>query len=372
MAKTPSAGPSDLNRTGPDRPDPGRLLGWYDLSCRPLPWRLDTDPYRVWLSEVMLQQTRVETVIPYFERFLSAFPSVRELAGAEVDRVHALWSGLGYYRRATLLHQAARQVVEAGSFPTTAIEWRKLPGVGRYTAAAVASICFGERLVALDGNLERVLTRLEAYPEDPKKAAGQAFLRAAGESWLDPERPGDSNQALMELGATVCLPTSPRCAQCPVSGACRARALGAAEEFPRRAKPGPKRRHQLMTICVRRGTRLLLFRRDSESSLLAGTWEAPWVRTAEDSPERALTRRYGGTWKIGKRLGALRHTITSRILTLEVYEGTVEGSGAIEDGREARWIDPTELEALPHSSLVRKVFQASANPAPSRASSSRA
>lgn len=342
----------------PSRGQIRQLLEWYDSVKRSLPWRRDTDPYRVWLSEVMLQQTRVETAIGYYQRFLRRFPTVDALARASADEVHALWSGLGYYRRATQLSKAARKIVAAGGFPETSEGWLELPGVGPYTAAAIASICFDEPVVALDGNLERVLARLAAFEGDPKKAAGRRFLCTAGKFWLDPARPGDTNQALMELGATVCLPTNPRCTSCPIPDACRARAGDAVDRIPYRPKPEPKERHDLLAVCVRRGSRLLLFRRDSGSTLLAGTWETPWVARTEPNVRAALARRYGGGWTVGKKVGAIRHTITRHQLLLTLHEGTCEAPSQVEEGREARWVGPKDLAALPHSSLVRKIFRA--------------
>jgi A/G-specific adenine glycosylase len=210
MAKVPRGG-SELERTATCDRRAGLLLAWYEKVKRPLPWRRDNEAYRVWLSEVMLQQTRVETAIPYYRRFLKAFPSVEALAKAGENEVQALWSGLGYYQRSRRLLRAAREVARVGDFPQTLAGWQKLPGVGPYTAAAVMSIVHGERVVALDGNIERVLSRLDAYGKNPKTAAGKRFLARVAEPWLDAVRPGDSNQALMELGATVCLPRNPRC-----------------------------------------------------------------------------------------------------------------------------------------------------------------
>ncbi len=309
----------------------------------------------------MLQQTRVETVIPYYERFLVAFPSVDALARATDDEVQARWSGLGYYRRARMLLAAAREVVRSGGFPSTARGWQRLPGVGSYTAAAVASIAYDEKVVALDGNLERVLARLEAYPLKAKSAAGRRFLTRAAEVWLDPERPGDSNQALMELGATICLPRNPICQQCPIAEWCLARSRGNVDDYPLRVPSAPMQALSLVAVCVRRGARLLLFRRDSGSELLAGTWELPWVDSDDTNPAKALTQRYGGTWRLGKCLGTIRHTITTRNLTVTIYSGVVEALGTVAESKDARWASLTELDKLPHSSLVRKTFLAVAD-----------
>lgn len=338
----------------------GLLLAWYERVKRPLPWRQDRDAYRIWLSEVMLQQTRVETAIPYYERFLKSFPSVDALARAGEDEVHALWSGLGYYRRARMLSRAAREVVRAGGFPRTAEGWRQLPGVGPYTAAAVVSIVFAERVVALDGNIERVLARLEAYDENPRTAAGKRFLTQAAEPWLDADRPGDSNQALMELGATICLVRSPLCRQCPIAESCVARRQGRVDDYPRRARAVRKEKRSLQAVMVRRSDRFLLFRRDSRSKLLAGTWELPWVDSDDANPSKSLAERYGGVWRVGRRIGSIRHTITRRNLVVTVSEGGLEDGDGVAEGRGARWASLAELDDLPHSSLVRKAFLAAA------------
>lgn len=344
---------------GPRPAEPAAaLLSWFDRVKRPLPWRLDRDPYRVWVSEAMLQQTRVETAIPYFERFLLSLPSVEALARADEAQVRALWSGLGYYRRARMLHEASRRIVADGRFPKTARDWQLLPGVGPYTAAAVASIAFGEKVAAVDGNVERVLARLEAYGENPKSAAGRRFMARAAESWLNDGRPGDCNQALMELGATVCLPSQPRCESCPIVAMCRARRFQKVDAYPYRPPSSAKRDVRLIAVCVRRGGRLLLFRRGAGEQLLAGTWEIPWVRAGEPNLEMALTRTYGGIWGIGRHLATIRHSITTRKISVSAHQGTFDGDGKLEQGTQAAWANHVELERLPHSSLVRKLFLA--------------
>ena len=208
----------------------GQLLQWYDSQRRDLPWRAakdqSADPYAVWISEIMLQQTQVQTVIPYFEAFLAKYPDVESLAATSLDEVLASWSGLGYYRRARQMHRAAGEIVALGGFPTSAAGLRELPGIGEYTAAAIASIAFGEVVPVLDGNVERVLSRCLAQAEDPKRSRPRRRLRQAAAELLDPRRPGDGNQALMELGATVCRPTSPNCPVCPLAPDCRAHAEG--------------------------------------------------------------------------------------------------------------------------------------------------
>ena len=342
------------------------LLAWYDRHRRDLPWRADSDPYPVWLSEVMLQQTRVEVAAPYFRRFLARFPTVEALADAGIDEVLGLWSGLGYYRRARQLHAAARRVAAGGGFPRTAAGLSELPGVGGYTAAAVASIAFGEHVPALDGNVERVLARRLALDGDPKRAAARRALAAAALDLLDPERPGDANQALMELGATVCTPRRPACPRCPLAPGCAARAAGDPERWPPPRRRRTVERRRLGVAVVSANGRTLLFRRPDDSPLLAGTWELPWFELAPgDDPAAAgppaLTRRYGGRWRLGPRLATVRHGITHRAFTVEAHDARVDSaSDEVAEAPEAGWFDAVARAELPLSSLVTKVLAASA------------
>jgi A/G-specific adenine glycosylase len=335
------------------------LLTWFDRHRRDLPWRRTRDPYRIWLSEVMLQQTRIETALPYYQRFLARFPTVEDLAGAEVEEVLSLWSGLGYYRRARQLHAAARQVAAAGGFPRTVERLRELPGIGAYTAAAVASIAFGVPEPVLDGNVERVLSRWLALDLDPKGREARERMLAAAAGLLDAERPGDSNQALMELGATVCSPRRPRCLLCPISSGCRAAREGDPERFPMVRPKREREFHRLAVAVVEREGGVLLFRRPEGSALLAGTWELPWTSLDPAqgmAPEEGLATRYGGRWSLGERLGAVRHSITYRDLELEVHRATFEPAGA-PAGTESGWFGEGERRGLPLSSLVAKVLR---------------
>ncbi len=338
-----------------------KLLRWYERAGRDLPWRRTRDPYAIWISEVMLQQTRVETVLPYYERFMERFPSVEVLAAAELEEVLGQWSGLGYYRRARWLHQAARRIAqEGGEFPRSLEGLRALPGVGTYTAAAVASIAFGVAEPVLDGNVVRVLARRLALSQDPRRAPTRRRLLTAARALLDPARPGDSNQALMELGSTICRPRAPDCVSCPLSEGCRGRERGDPERYP---PPKPRRRTQRiqrLALMARRGNRLLLVQRPEQSALLAGLWELPWVEIDGGRPEKALAARYGGSWSLGSPLGRLRHGITHRVLEVELLEGTLRDGSAVAEGVEAGWFGPAELESLPVSSLVTKALRAAA------------
>jgi A/G-specific adenine glycosylase len=316
----------------------------------------------------MLQQTRVETVIPYFHRFLERFPTVEALAEGEIEEVLALWSGLGYYRRARQLHQAAREVVNQGGFSTTLEGLRSLPGIGEYTAAAVGSIAFGIPVPVLDGNVERVLSRVLALEEDPKVAEGRKALMAAAKEFLDERRPGDSNQALMELGATVCTPKGPACLLCPLTDECRARQRGEVERYPRlRPRKGMRQVRLLAVVVVDSKGRVLLFRRSDDSTLLAGTWEVPWIEAAQGEATEALARRYGGTWNLEEQVGEARHAITFRSLTVEVYRGRAEIAQSLptdseigsKAGAEVGWFQREEIKGMATSSLVGKVLRIS-------------
>lgn len=337
------------------------LLAWYDRHRRDLPWRKNRDPYRVWVSEIMLQQTRVEVVIPYYERFLARFPSIEVLAEADEEELLALWSGLGYYRRGRQMHAAARKIVERGEFPRTVDELRALPGIGEYTSAAIASIAFDVVTPVMDGNVERVMCRLLAVNGDPKKRPVRRRLIAGAHELLVAERPGDSNQALMELGATICPPRKPHCLLCPLAARCEARKLGNPEAFP----PPRKRRRVVkesrLVAWVEIDGGVLLFRRPESSELLAGTWELPWVELADgrgSDPAERLKARYGGSWKVGDQLSTVRHGITHRAIQAEVHRCEVEDSGSLAEGPEAGIFSTDQRARLPLSSLVEKVARA--------------
>ena len=340
------------------------LLSWFDQHRRDLPWRRTSDPYKIWLSEVMLQQTRVETVLPFYGRFLERFPTVEDLAKAAVEEVLALWSGLGYYRRARQLHAAARKVAAAGAFPSTVEGLLGLPGVGAYTAAAVASIAFGVAAPVMDGNVERVLSRLLALGEEPRCGGARRKLLTAAAELLDPRRPGDSNQALMELGATLCSPRHPKCLLCPLLAGCRAAGEGEPERYPLpRAKREPER-HRVLVAVVADGGGVLLFRRPDDSTLLAGTWELPWATLERDgvpedrSPEAMLASRYGGRWTLEARAARVRHGITYRDLEIDVHRAALAWGGEVREGMAAGWFDERGRAGLPLSSLVVKVLKA--------------
>jgi len=305
-----------------------RLLRWYDRYKRDLPWRQNLDPYRVWLSEIMLQQTRVAAVLEHYRRFVDRFPTVQKLAVAPESSVLAAWSGLGYYRRARMLRRAAREIASKhrGQFPDAAAELRDLPGIGPYTAAAIASICFGERIAVVDGNVERVLSRI----------TGRNLVRAEvwqlAQEFLSPTRPGDFNQAMMELGATVCAPRQPRCFLCPVSDLCATRG-----ELPRIAIKPRQEKKEISYLLDRRHGSVFLTRRGQESSLMPGMWELPEIPSANGSRVAWIT---------------VRHSITTTDYLVRVVRGRAPD---ITQGSRVR---VSRLSELPLTGLTRKILRA--------------
>jgi A/G-specific adenine glycosylase len=315
------------------------LLAWYRRKARDLPWRRPgTGPYRTWLSEIMLQQTRAVAVIPYYERFLERFPTIAALARAPENEVLALWSGLGYYSRARNLHRAAREIAAAGAFPRDYEAIRRLPGVGPYTAAAVASIAFGLPHAAVDGNVLRVIARLENDASDIGSPAVRARFGAVAGRRLDRRRPGDFNQALMELGATVCLPRAPLCGVCPVAGYCRAFAAGTAAELPVKLRKTSPERIEATLVLVRRNGRVLLWQRPAGARRMAGFWELP-------APEQLPGVRCAAV------LGSFRHTITHHHYRFTVVAATV---ARVPEGM--RWFAPDRSTAIPISTAARKAL----------------
>ena len=296
------------------------MLAWFDGAKRPLPWRATRDPYAIWLSEVMAQQTRVETVIPYYEAFMAHYPTVHALAEAPLEEVLGHWSGLGYYRRARMLHTTAREVVarHGGTFPSTRAALAELPGVGPYTAGAVSSIAFGERAGAVDGNVVRVFARLFADPTDGRVSSGLAHFRARADALVDPERPGDWTQALMELGATLCTPREPRCPDCPLRLACAARAEGRVGELPRLSKKARPVPVALEALVLAVGDGVLLAERRPDG-LFGGLLEPPLFSAA--SPLLDLASALGIS--LPEPIGSVEHTLSHRKFTVRVRSARI-------------------------------------------------
>ncbi|MXZ36768.1 MAG: A/G-specific adenine glycosylase [Holophagales bacterium] len=347
------------------------LLAWFDLFQRDLPWRRSEDPYEILVAEIMLQQTRSEVVAKRYQGFLDRFPCVEALAAAPVESVEAAWSGLGYYRRARNLHRAALILAERGILPASASEWAELPGVGAYTSALLASRCCGESSPVLDGNVERVLSRFLASREPPRRAAARRILLATASRLLHPGRPGDSNQALMEVGSLVCRRGTPDCGACPIAPGCRAfRSPGLDPRTfpvvrPRRAR---EVRH-CFTAVVRRGDELLLHRRPGDADWLAGRWHLPTVEFAsrEESigAAEALGREFGGCWECDEPAVLVRHAVTYRDFVVRAAvarwrpECTPEETAANQAplGRPSLvWFRDSEIDELPTSSLLRKTL----------------
>jgi len=322
------------------------LLDWYDAHRRDLPWRRENvggpqlpgvgncgaarDPYPIWVSEIMLQQTRVAAVLDHYARFMHRFRTVHDLAKAREQSVLALWSGLGYYHRARRLHQAAKFIVRElnGEFPRTAEAWRELPGIGRYTAAAIASIAFGEPVAVVDGNVERVLERMFGVAEGREAAWQQA------EALLDRERPGDFNQAMMELGATICTPRAPQCLLCPLITWCPSRGANA-------PKKQPQRRHQQVHYALAcKADSVLLVQRPADASRMSNMWELPEITTT--NPTNDLLAKF-------------RHSITDTDYEVSVVQAPAALIRALKGN--ARWFNRKQWQKLALTGLARKILR---------------
>ncbi len=303
------------------------LLRWYRNHRADLPWRRAPSPYHVWLSEVMLQQTQVETVIPYYLRFLAAFPSVVDLAEAPLDAVLKQWEGLGYYSRARNLHRAARQLVaeNEGVLPSQLDELRKLPGIGRYTAGAIASIAFAQPAPVLDGNVIRVITRLLDLPDDIDQSATRTKLWRIAAEWLPVQEAGEHNQALMELGQKICRPRNPRCAACPLRGNCRAYAAGTQAARPVRGKRVPTPHYDVTAGLIRDELDRLLIAQRPLDGLLGGLWEFPGGKregreSLPDCLRRELREELAIEVDVGQRIALVDHAFTHFKITLHAFE----------------------------------------------------
>ncbi|SRR6266700_4023812 len=300
------------------------LLRWFQREQRKLPWRGTSDPYHILVSEIMLQQTRVAVVEDRYRKFVQQFPTVERLARSREQTVLASWSGLGYYRRARALHASAKEIIKNGGFPASAEALRELPGVGRYTAAAVASIALGEATAVVDGNVQRVLRRLYG-----KQLSDEACWQAAG-TLLDQRHPGDFNQGMMELGALVCLPGQPLCPECPVAALCASQGPG------EKAEQAPRKKAVLRYVLLRQDRNVFLQQRAATNSLMPGMWELPLCHDAV-RPETAPLLK-------------LRHSITNTDYTVLVF------SGGTEHGSKGRWVSLRSVERLPLTGLARKVL----------------
>jgi A/G-specific adenine glycosylase len=336
-----------------------RLLAHYDVYKRNLPWRATADPYRIWISEVMLQQTRVETVVPYYTRWIERFPTVHKLADAPLDDVLKHWEGLGYYSRARNLHRAALVVRErhAGSLPRASAELRELPGFGEYTAGAVASIAFGESVPAVDGNVKRVLSRVFDLPDPSVRE-----LRKIAQSLTPQQRAGDFNQALMELGATICTPRSPACEACPVRTLCKAYAHGTQLERPLRKKRKTIPEDDIATAVIIAPSGRMLLQRRPERGLLAGLFEFPGMAATRGAnmseAARSLVMQLTGLKPKPRAIGSVTHTFTHRRTTYHafMFQASREPRATCANNAETLWADTQTVATLAMPVAQRKIL----------------
>lgn len=340
------------------------LLPWFRTSARPMPWRERRTPYRVWISEAMLQQTRVETVIPYFERWMAAFPSVHDLAAADQEAVLKCWEGLGYYARARNLHKAAREVVNrhGGELPSDPEALRALPGIGPYTQAAILSLAFDQPYAVLDGNVERVLTRVCADPRDIRKPQTKQDLQAKMSRLLADHCPGEFNEAWMELGATVCLPRSPRCGDCPLTDVCRACKRGEQEQFPVKSAARPVPTVRVGAAVTWREDGCFLIAKRKQEEMLGGLWEFPGgkVEKGETLPEciaREMKEELDIEVEVKDLLVRVHHTYSHFKLVMDVHHCRWTGcTPRAKDCADFRWVTRGQCDALPFSKADLKVL----------------
>lgn len=341
------------------------LADWFATARRALPWRETDDPYRIWLSEVMLQQTRVDQATPYYHRFVERFPTVHDLAEANVDDVLLCWEGLGYYSRARNLHRAAKAVVDNhnGEVPDTLDEIRSLPGIGPYTAAAVLSIAFDRPLAALDGNVIRVLSRFFAFECDVQKAGSRRALQEVADRLVNPTGPGDHNQAVMELGARICTPHSPLCTACPIAEACQARLRGTPEAFPVSSSRGPIPHFDVVVALIFDGSGRLLIQRRPEEAMLGGLWEFPGGKrrhdeTLEAACVRELNEELGIDVDVESFFYRLAHAYSHFRITLHAYRcEIVSGEPTSASNEPLKWVCLDALDAYAFPRANRRLIE---------------
>ncbi len=336
-----------------------KLLDWYDQNQRDLPWRRERDPYRIWLSEVMLQQTRVSTVIPYYERFLKVFPTLSSLAEADEQKVLKLWEGLGYYARARNLFEAVKEVQKTygGEVPSDPADFKKLRGVGEYSSAAVLSIAYQKPLAAVDGNVVRVICRLFMIEDDPTKSITYKQINTTARKLLDLRRPGDFNQAMMELGAIVCLPRSPQCFKCILTKECLAYQKGKAEELPISKKTRPIPTIEYAAAIIIKERHCLLHQRD-RSGMLGGLWELPAIEKRNRKKielEQCFSSLLRNPVKLKKRTSLLNHTFSHQRWKVYVYP--TESSNPVPDNKNNWcWANAEDISALPFPKIYHPIL----------------
>lgn len=341
------------------------LLPWYAKHQRDLPWRKTHDPYLIWVSEIMLQQTQVKTVVPYYERWIQAFPDIASLAKAPLPKVLKLWEGLGYYRRARNLHETAQLLIEkhGGQFPSDPETIYSLPGIGKYTGGAILSIAFGKSAPILDGNVARILSRLFAIKDPVDRGKGQKKLWGLAALLLPDKHPGDFNQAMMELGATVCLPAAPACLICPVSGFCKARQAGKEEDFPLKSGKMTIKKVRAACAIIRNNGKILITQRP-ENGLWAELWEFPTFRLAGKEETKSFLKtslaETGLEAEIRSLKTSLKRSYTNHAETLEVYDCELirekrnPGTGAEQGTR--KWVTRRDLKKFTFPSAHAKII----------------
>lgn len=339
------------------------LLSWYDRNKRDLPWRGCGDPYKIWISEIMLQQTRVDQVIPYYYRFINRFPTVHDLAEAGLQEVLKVWEGLGYYSRARNLHHAAKTVAERfnGLIPDTWDEIKELKGIGPYSASAILSIAFGRPYAVVDGNVIRVLARFFGIETDVRKATTKNLIQGYADELLDPGRPGDFNQALMELGATVCTPSSPGCQNCPLGSRCAARAIARTDTIPYKSPAKKKPHHQIGVGVLKNNQGEVLIAHRPENAMLGGLWEFPGGKQKEtegimETVIRELREELGIEARIIRPLMKLDHTYSHFKITLHAFIcELVSGEPKPNASQQIKWVPVDELDQYPFPKANRRI-----------------
>ena len=340
------------------------LLRWFHANARDLPWRRTDDPYAVWVSEIMLQQTQVATVIDYYNRFMKRFPTVEKLARAKQDTVLKLWEGLGYYSRGRNLHKAAKTIAKDynGQLPDTVEELQKIPGIGRYTAGAIASIAFNRPAPILDGNVIRVLCRLFCIDTNPKDTATKSKLWELAETLVHTTRPGDFNEAMMELGAMVCTPQNPICPKCPLKKYCQAEKTGRQHELPVKQKKAPLPHYTIVVGIVYKGDKILIDKR-KQNALLGGLWEFPGGKkrkseSFKSAVAREVIEETGIEIEVGKRLCIVKHTYSHFKITLHAYLCEYKSGTAKPLSCDAvKWIAPKNLTKFAFPTANVKIIQ---------------
>ncbi|MBN2412771.1 A/G-specific adenine glycosylase [candidate division KSB1 bacterium] len=340
-----------------------KLTTWFESELRDLPWRNTKDPYKIWISEIMLQQTQVNKVIPYYLKFIESFPDIHSLANADLSHVLKIWEGLGYYGRARNLHKAAKEIIKnfQGLFPDDFESVRKLPGIGLYTAAAIMSIAFKQDYAVVDGNVRRVLCRLFTITGNPKSGQGKKIIQQQAQSLLATENPGDYNQAIMELGALICTPRLPKCRLCPVAEFCQAQKSGLQHEYPIKTAKKPRPHNIIAAGIIYKGDKILIARRP-ENGLLGGLWEFPGGKLEDgETPEQAVKREIleelGISVKVNDLFAIINHQYTHFTITLYVYNCEyISGMPETLGCADWRWVTLKEMDKYAFPRANRKIL----------------